>query len=102
MDSSIWRRAFDGSEAGWPSGAAGFCAKRIPVQIAIVADERERPRITMAEGGIMEVNKANSTPVPLVNSVAEARLPVARELPQPVKAVNGAKIFRQDSALSFL
>src|ERR1035441_149204 len=49
MDSSIWRRAFDGSEAGWPSGAAGFCAKRIPVQIAIVADERDRPRITLAE-----------------------------------------------------
>jgi uncharacterized FlaG/YvyC family protein len=102
MDSSIWRRAFDGSEAGWPSDAAGFCAKRIPVQIAIVADERDRPRITLAEVDIMEVNKANSTPVPLVNSVVETRLHVAPELTQAVKAVNGAKLFGQDSELSFL
>ena len=56
----------------------------------------------MAEVDIMEVNKANSTPVPLVNSVAETRLHVAPELTQAVKAVNGAKLFGQDSELSFL
>lgn len=50
----------------------------------------------------MEVNKANSTPVPLVNSVVETRLNVAPELTQAVKAVNGAKLFGQDSELSFL
>lgn len=56
----------------------------------------------MAEVDIMEVNKANSTPVPLVNSVVETRLNVAPELTQAVKAVNGAKLFGQDSELSFL
>ena len=50
----------------------------------------------------MEVNKANSTPVPLVNSVVETRLNVAPELTQAVKAVNGGKLFGQDSELSFL
>ena len=50
----------------------------------------------------MEVNKANSTPVPLVNSAVETKLHVAPELTQAVKAVNGAKLFGQDSELSFL
>ena len=50
----------------------------------------------------MEVNKVNSTPVPPVNSVAEAKLHVAPELTQAVKVVNGAKLFGQDTELSFL
>jgi uncharacterized FlaG/YvyC family protein len=102
MDSSIWRRAFEGSEAGWAAGAPGFCAKRIPVQIATVVDKRHRPRTTLAKVDMMEVNKANSTPVPLVNTAVETKLPVAPELTQAVKAVNGAKLFGQDSELSFL
>ena len=54
----------------------------------------------MAEVDIMEVNKVDSTPVPLVNS-AETKLHVAPELTQAVKAVNGARLFGQDSELSF-
>jgi len=50
----------------------------------------------------MEVNKANSTPVPLVNAAVDTRPHVAPELTQAVKAVNGAKLFGQDSELSFL
>lgn len=50
----------------------------------------------------MEVNKVNSTPVPPINSVAETKLHVAPELTQAVKAVNGAKLFGQDTELSFL
>ena len=50
----------------------------------------------------MEVNKANSTPVPLVNSMADTKPHVAPELTRAIKAVNGAKLFGQDSELSFL
>jgi uncharacterized FlaG/YvyC family protein len=102
MDSSIWRRAFDGSEAGWLGGGVDFWAKRIPAQIAAVADKLDRPRTILAEVEIMEVNKANSTPVPLVNTAVDTKLHVAPELTQAVKAVNGAKLFGQDSELSFL
>jgi uncharacterized FlaG/YvyC family protein len=56
----------------------------------------------LAEVDIMEVNKANSTPVSLVNTAVETRPQVAPELTQAVKAVNGAKLFGQDSELSFL
>jgi uncharacterized FlaG/YvyC family protein len=67
-----------------------------------MADKRDRPETILAKADIMEVNKANSTPVPLVNSVADAKLHVAPELTQAVKAVNGAKLFGQDAELSFL
>ena len=56
----------------------------------------------MAEVDVMEVNKVNSTPTPAVNPVTEASLRVAPELTQAVKAVNGAKLFGQDTELSFL
>ena len=50
----------------------------------------------------MEVNKVNSTPVPLINSAVETKVHVAPELTHAVAAVNGAKLFGQDAELSFL
>lgn len=50
----------------------------------------------------MEVNTVNSTPVPPVSPVADAKLHISPELTQAVKAVNGAKLFGQDTELSFL
>lgn len=49
----------------------------------------------------MEVNRVNTTTVP-PNSVTETKMPAVPELTQAVKAVNGAKLFGQDTELSFL
>lgn len=49
----------------------------------------------------MEVNKVNTTTVP-PNSVVDTKLPIKPELTQAVKAVNSAKLFGQDTELSFL
>ncbi len=50
----------------------------------------------------MEISKVNSTAVLLASPVAEAKQQAAPELMQAVKAVNGAKLFGQDSELSFV
>ena len=50
----------------------------------------------------MGVNKVNGTSVLTANPVAEAKLRIAPEVTQAVKAVNGAKLFGQDSELSFM
>jgi uncharacterized FlaG/YvyC family protein len=90
-------------EAGLPIGApAGACAKIIPPQIAAMADKRDRPRNTLAEVVIMEVNNVNSTAGLLASPVAETKLHAEPELTQAVKAVNGAKLFGQDAELSFV
>jgi uncharacterized FlaG/YvyC family protein len=103
MDSSIWIRAFAWSAAGFAAGAAcGFCAQRIPVQNAAMADKRDRPENVLAEVEIMEVNKVNGAAPPPISVVAEPQANVAPELIQAVKAVNGAKLFGQDTELSFL
>jgi flagellar protein FlaG len=50
----------------------------------------------------MEVNKVSVTAVSPVNSMAEAKQLVAPETVQSVKAINGAKLYGQDSELSFI
>jgi uncharacterized FlaG/YvyC family protein len=90
-------------EAGLPLGApGGACAKIIPPQIAAMADKRDRPRNTLAEVVIMEVNNVNSTAVLRASPVAETKLHAEPELTQAVKAVNAAKLFGQDAELSFV
>jgi uncharacterized FlaG/YvyC family protein len=101
MDASICRRASVCPGAGWTTGAAGFCAQIIPVQTANPTDKRDRPRNRLAEVDFMEVNRVNTTTVP-PQTVAETKIPVAPELTQAVKAVNSAKLFGQDTELSFL
>jgi len=49
----------------------------------------------------MEISKVNSTAVLLASPVTEAKQ-AAPEVMQAVKAVNGAKLFGQDSELSFV
>ena len=50
----------------------------------------------------MEVNKVNSSSLAPASPVTETKLHVEPELTQAVKAVNGAKLFGQDSELSFI
>ena len=50
----------------------------------------------------MEVNRVNSSSFALAGPVPETKLHVEPELTQAVKAVNGAKLFGQDSELSFI
>ena len=50
----------------------------------------------------MEVNKVNGVAVPPANFAAQAKLPAVLELTHAVQAVNGAKLFGQDSELSFI
>jgi len=89
--------------AGVAAGAVtALCAKRIPLQIAAMADKRDRPGTNLAEVNIMEINNVNSTAVLLASPIAETKQHAAPELIQAVKAVNGAKLFGQDSELSFV
>ena len=50
----------------------------------------------------MEVNKVNSSSFAPASPVTETKLHAEPELTQAVKAVNGAKLFGQDSELSFI
>lgn len=50
----------------------------------------------------MQVNNVNNTGVLLASPVADTKLHVAPEVTQAVKAVNAAKLFGQDSELSFV
>ena len=50
----------------------------------------------------MEVNVINGAAAPPASFTAEAKLPVVLELTHAVQAVNGAKLFGQDSELSFI
>lgn len=66
-----------------------------------MADKADSPGSILDKVNFVEVNKVNATSFPPVNSVAEAKLQVAPEMIQAVKAVNGAKLFGLDSELSF-
>ena len=84
-------------------GAAPWlCAERIPPQIVAVADKQDRPGPTLAEVNIMETSRVNNTAALLASPVAETKQHLAPELMQAVKAVNAAKLFGEDSELSFV
>ncbi len=88
-----------GRKAGGPELV---CAKRIPEEVAVMTDKPKRPGTILAEVKVMEINNVNSTAVLLASPVAESKQPPAPELMQAVKAINGAKLFGQDSELSFV
>jgi flagellar protein FlaG len=69
-----------------------------------MADERKDWGSTSVRIDIMEVNKVNS-PVSATQAIAPAqadtKLQTTPEMAQAVTAVNGAKLFGQDSELTF-